>query len=282
MTVLFLLGALDGKHIRIQCPKLSGSAFFNYKGTFSKVLLAVADADYCFIFVDVGANGSECDGSIFAHSTLGSELEQGMLDLPPPPEDGLSYVFVGDEAFPLKKYLMRPFPGRSMTSDNRSRRLVFNYRLSRARRVVESTFGILVTKWRIFRQPIIADVETVDAIIKATCVLHNFLRRRDGKYSETQWEGGDGPSDHTRTTDDADGTPEHTMTAEGGVEHSWRTMTSEDTGAIPRSGGRSASNNASREAMDLRERFADFFLSPQGAVPWQDRVVQRGQLPEEV
>ena len=59
------------------------------------------------------------------------------------------------------------------------------YRLSSARRVVENAFIILVTKWRGFRQPIIGNIETVDAVVKACTVLHNFLRRRDGTSTES-------------------------------------------------------------------------------------------------
>lgn len=74
-------------------------------------------------------------------------LVAGRVNLPPPaplPNDesgeAIPYMFVGDEAFPLRPYLMRPFPGRSL--DNDSRR-IYNYRLSRARRVVENAFGKL-------------------------------------------------------------------------------------------------------------------------------------------
>ena len=94
--------------------------------------------------MDIGACGSVCDGTVFALSALGRGLVEGSLDLPPPPEDGLSYVVLGDEAFPLRNNIMRPFPGRGMTAETRYRRLVFNYRLSRARRLVDNVFGILV------------------------------------------------------------------------------------------------------------------------------------------
>ena len=48
------IGALDGKHVNKKCPKNTGSYYFNYKGTFSVVLLGLVDADYKFIYINVG------------------------------------------------------------------------------------------------------------------------------------------------------------------------------------------------------------------------------------
>ena len=104
---LLFPGAIDGKHV-VQCPASSGSMYFNYKNTFSIVLLAVGDADYCFTYVDVGAYGKENDSAIFKSSSFGRLIASGDLDLPA--REGLSYTFVGDEAFQLSEQVMRPYP----------------------------------------------------------------------------------------------------------------------------------------------------------------------------
>lgn len=76
------LGALDGKHVIMKVPKKSGSMFFNYKGTFSLVLMALADHDYRFIYVDISDYGSNSDGGVWKHSSFGKAYENGQLNTP--------------------------------------------------------------------------------------------------------------------------------------------------------------------------------------------------------
>ncbi|XP_044764699.1 putative nuclease HARBI1 isoform X1 [Coccinella septempunctata] len=170
------IGAIDGKHVSIKAPPNSGSNFFNYKKTFSIVLLAVVDSNRKFVYIDVGSMGRFSDSGILKDSIFGIKLKNGELNLPPeetlyPGGIEMPYVFVGDEAFPLTTNLMRAYPQSKLSE---SRRL-YNYRLSRARRVVENAFGILAARFRIFRRPFECRVELVDKIVKATCVLHNYL-----------------------------------------------------------------------------------------------------------
>ena len=71
-----VVGAIDGKHVRIQCPNKTGSLYHNYKGFFSLVLLAICDARYCFTMYDVGHYGSNNDSGVLAKSKMGELLER--------------------------------------------------------------------------------------------------------------------------------------------------------------------------------------------------------------
>ena len=168
------IGAIDGKHIMLQAPARSGSVFYNYKGTFSIVLMAIVDAQYRFTFIDVGACGS--------NAAFGLALINGELDIPPPkslpnwPAGGvLPHCFVADEVFPLRADIMHPYPRASRQHRLSEAEQMFNYRLSHARRIVKNAFGTLAQRFCIFNRRIPLKPKNADKVVKACCVLHNYL-----------------------------------------------------------------------------------------------------------
>nr|XP_029529879.1 uncharacterized protein LOC115137692 [Oncorhynchus nerka] len=230
------LGSIDGKHVVILAPPCSGSQFYNYKGTYSVVLLAVVDAIYCFRVVDVGAYGKGSDGG-----TLRDCLWPGTsgyifrtLDIPPPAslpgaEDlgPVPHVFVGDAAFPLR--LMRPYAGRLLPLPKPVR--IFNKQLSRL--VVECAFGILEARWRMYWRVLGLSPSNVNACVKATYVLYNYLRRSFQEPLRMEM-----------------GTP---------------------NGHLP-DVTRAGANNAPRQALQVMEKLTTYFSSPAREVPWQYAV----------
>lgn len=236
------IGAIDGKHVQIQAPKGSGSLYFNYKKTFSVVLLAVVDANYKFVTVDIGGYGKSSDGGIFAKSVLCKHIENNTLNIPAPrplPNCANTYPFVivGDEAFPLKVNLLRPYP-RNTSRDNEKQK-VFNYRLSRARRVVENAFGIMTQKFRIFYGRLQVSPGNADKVIQAACVLHNYLR---DEVVENE--------------------PEHQVE-------------SRESQVLCLDSLRHMGGYYSEESMSVRDRFSHYFNTI-GALPWQLQVIRRG------
>lgn len=182
------IGAVDGKHVRIQCPPNTGSLCFNFKKFFSLVLLAICDAKCYLTAIDVGAYGSEGDSAIFKKSHFYNRLESNQLNLPSdkplPSANGqgppVPFVLLGDEAFGLSRHIMRPYPNKNLTVEKRT----YNYRHCRARRTIECTFGILSNKWRVLRSTILVDFEFAIKIVQCCCVLHNFVKKRDGYIFE--------------------------------------------------------------------------------------------------
>lgn len=118
----------------------NGSIYYNYKGHHSINLLGINDAQYCFTRVDIGAEGRQSDGGVFCNSELGKHFENNLFKVPnPKPIENnrpvLPYVLVAEEAFPLLVYMMRPYPWSRILDIGKK---VFNYRLSRAKKVVEN------------------------------------------------------------------------------------------------------------------------------------------------
>lgn len=248
------LGGIDGKHVNIQAPPSSGSLYYNYKNTHSIVLMAAVSANYEFIVIDVGSYGRNSDGGIFASSNFGKSLEAKTLGIPdnknlPGTAVTMPHVFVGDEAFPLKEYLLRPYPGRNISQDKR----IFNYRLSRARRVSENAFGILAARWRFLRRLIQAHPSTAGEYVKAACALHNFLiSKTKSTYCPPSF-----------VDQEVNGTT---------VPGEWRNETADPVNGLQNI-GRVGSNNNSRSVIKMRNDFCTYLNSPRGSVPWQNNVV---------
>jgi hypothetical protein len=95
----------------------------------------LVDADYRFVFIDVGSKGRVNDGAVFRNSTLNSAMENNLFNWP---DNSVIHV-IGDDAFPLRNTLLKPYSKINLTLKQK----IFNYRLSRARRVSENAFGIL-------------------------------------------------------------------------------------------------------------------------------------------
>lgn len=234
------VAAIDGKHVRIKAPPHRGSEFFNYKKYHSVVLLALVDANKRFLTVDVGQYGRVSDGNVFANSNIAVRLARQNIGLPPDENLGgvpLPYIVIGDEAFPLKKYLMRPYPRSARRLSEAER--IFNYRLSRTRNTVENAFGILANTWRIYQRPFECRVQLCDKLILATVVLHNYILE----------------------------SPTETNPA----------LREEQTNPLVRMNV-TAATNSTREALDVRNSFMEYFMSDDGRVEWQKRVVDRVNL----
>lgn len=82
---------------------------------------------------------------------------------------------MADDAFKLSKRIMKPYSSKNLSYIQK----IFNYRLSRARRTVESAFGIFANKWRIFQTAISMLPETADIIVTASVCLHNYILKEE-------------------------------------------------------------------------------------------------------
>lgn len=237
-------------------PKNTGTLYYNYKGFFSIVLLAICDANYCFTMFDLGQYGSNNDSGVLSHSEMGQCFDEGSLFVPDESDiEGtetfkLPYYLVGDEIFPLKVWLMRPYPGPLVEDAEK----IFNYRLSRARRTIENAFGILCARWRIFQKPIKGTVENVEKITLAALVLHNYLKQTENAtYSPAGFVDSEDKGGNIK-------------------EGEWR-ADNENGGLVsinPVRGCRYKQN-----AIKMRESIKAYVNSEIGSVPWQYTYMKR-------
>lgn len=250
-NVFNTIGAIDGKHIRIKCPESGGSHFFNYKSYNSIVLFALVDANYKFLYVDIGTNGRVGDAGVYAKSKLKTCLtDRSILNIPaekklPNVPSTTPFVVLADDAFPLSYNVMKPYSMKNITTEER----IFNYRLSRGRRMVESAFGILASRFRVFLTAINLSPEKVISITQAACTLHNLLvdkRRHLYTRQETRVLVEDG---HNFLLADSNEELEQ-------MEHVSKQI----------------SIGHNRHGKEIREIFKNFYNGP-GKVQWQDKYI---------
>ena len=142
--------------------------------------------------------------------------------------------------------MMKPYPQKGLTTE----KCVFNYRLSRMRRIAENGFGILAHKWRVFRRPFSLEPEKVKVIAIAAITLHNWLRKE---------------SAYGKVYVPADLVDHENVTTGEIIEGTWRNDQPTESW-LPLSLNKA--NNSTQEAKAIREEFKEYFYN-EGCVFWQ-------------
>ena len=214
----------------------------------------------CFTLFDLEQYGSNNNSGVPANSEMGQMFDADLLNVPEDSkltenhEETLPYFLLGDEIFPLKKWLMRPYPGKNASEQER----IYNYRHSRARRCIENAFGILSARWRIFEKPIRASVENVEKYTLACLALHNYLRLTDNAhYSPAGFVD----------SEDKDGNI---------LPGEWRLLKGNDgnnSGLVDLPNVRGSRSRA--DALETRDTLKKYLNSEEGSVPWQTGHVRR-------
>ena len=179
------IGAIDGTHIPIIAPKEHPLDYYNRKGYHSLLMQALVDDEYRFLNVNTGWPGSVHDARMLSNSKLFQKCEAGTFL--PRWEESLGtttvpLLILGDPAYPLRPWLMKPFSDTGLTPRQRK----FNYQLSRSRVVVENAFGRLKGRWRTLMKRIDNDIKYVPTLVMACCVLHNLCELH-GDQCEDDW-----------------------------------------------------------------------------------------------
>jgi len=152
---------------------------------------------------------------------------------------------------------MKPYGGRNVPHDCS----VFNYRLSRARRVIENAFGILAARWRVFHRSITASTDNVESIVEAAVCLHNFIRKTgsvsvNDEYCPPNFVDREMPDGRI-------------------INGEWRDIVDGENGAIV-AGPRLGARNAVLAVTKQRDYLKDFVNGP-GALTFQNSLVQFSQ-----
>lgn len=171
------------------------------------------------------------------NSDLYKDNNEGSLNIPEPKNITgtnimMPYFFVADSIFALHQNVMKPYTN---TDNISKKKMIYNYRISRARINVECAFGILTARWRIFERPLPFNLPTSEKVIMPTLLLHNFviseeLNKGQSNYIDCHW---------------ADQSPNLVNEAD---------------------------NRIFGNSELQRRALSDYFVSPQGSVSWQNKL----------
>jgi len=155
------------------CLKENALDYYNRKGYYSVILLALVDHEYKFLDVYVGWPDSVHDVRMLSNSELYSKSENHTV-LPRWTKSingaSIPLVMLGDPANPLKYWLLKPFSNTGLSRKQKT----FNYHLSRARVVVENAFGRLKGRWHSLMKHNDCDIRKIPILVTACCILHNL------------------------------------------------------------------------------------------------------------
>ena len=179
-----IVGAIDGSHIEIKAPPVNHEDYFNRKQFYSIVLQGIVDSDLLFRHVAVGYPGSVHDSRVLQCSGVRDLADDGTIFKSPIKiiqGEEVRPMLVGDSAYPLSSWLIKPFPYRANLLQHEKK---FNQKLSAMRAVVERAFGLLKGRWRITAKKNEQYYTTVKRTVTAACVLHNFCLLQGDSYDD--------------------------------------------------------------------------------------------------
>ena len=190
-----IVGAIDGCHIEINAPPQNHEDYFNRKQHYSVNLQAIVDANLKFIHATVGYHGSIHDARVLRLSGLYDCAEnQQILSGPLRNISGTDVgpLLAGDSAYPLTSWLMKPFPDRGRLTPKQRK---FNLKFSALRCVVERTFGMLKSRWRIILKTMEQKTITLKKTVIAACDLHNICIERGDLHDADDSDSDDSSDD---------------------------------------------------------------------------------------
>jgi hypothetical protein len=134
--------------------------------------MSIVDAKYRFVWGSCGFPGNSHDSIIFQSTSLWSNIKDGnVIPSYSQNEQGVYIppLLLADSAFPMETWIMKPYSNAVLTKDQR----YFNYRLSRARMVVECAYGQLKGRWRLLLRKSEGNLYEVKMATLACMILHN-------------------------------------------------------------------------------------------------------------